>query len=70
MKWTKTKLYWRNKQHDATIDGPCEMGWYRTWVGRQYKICNSLAEAKEWAASIAIPNKKSAATGGKGKDYE
>jgi hypothetical protein len=58
MKWTKTKQYWRNKQHDATIEGPCEMGWYRCWVKQTYKICDSLKEAKAWAESVALPNDK------------
>lgn len=56
MKWTKTKLYWRNNQYDATIVGPCEEGWYRCWVRRSYNICDSLQEAKAWAESVALPN--------------
>jgi hypothetical protein len=57
MKWKKNKEYWRNKQHDAAIEGPCKMGWYRCWIKRAYKICDSLKEAKAWAESVAI-NKK------------
>ena len=58
MKWTKTKRYWRNNQYDATIDGPCEMGWYRCWVKDAYKICDSLDDGKRWAESVALPNDK------------
>lgn len=48
------KLIWRKlkdgrlycKSVDASIYGPCEMDWYRVWVGSKYAIVDSIEEAK------------------------